>query len=115
MGQHHQLKTIRQHQSTHIGGDMRTKKRLTKQQRESQQLNALTKRILDIYCGASGGVWDEENEWPTAEQLAVIGPAVRSTFRNADLPEYIWDLQNLDKFEQPSRIAKQLFDLGVRA
>ena len=94
---------------------MTAKKRLTKQQRESQQLTALTQRILDIYCGASGGLWDEENDWPTAEQLAVIAPAVRSTFRNADLPEFIWDLQNLDKFEQPSRIAKQLFEFGVRA
>ena len=94
---------------------MATKKRTTKAQRDAQQLAALTQRISDIYCGASGGVWDEEEEWPTAEQLAVIAPAVRSTFKNSELPEWIWDLQNLDKFEAPSRIAKQLFEFGVRA
>jgi hypothetical protein len=94
---------------------MTTKKRTTKAQRDAQQLAALTQRISDIYCGASGGVWDEEEEWPTAEQLAVIGPAVRSTFQGENVPEWVWDFRNLGKFEQPSVLAKQLFEYGVRA
>ncbi|WP_299075483.1 hypothetical protein [uncultured Paraglaciecola sp.] len=94
---------------------MATKKRQTKAQRDAQQLAALTQRISDIYCGASGCAWNEDDEWPTSEQLAVIGPAVRSTFKNPELPEWVWDLHNLDKFERPSLIAKQLFEYGVRA
>ncbi|TFZ81451.1 hypothetical protein [Candidatus Macondimonas diazotrophica] len=94
---------------------MATKKRTTKQQRENQQLKALTQRISDIYCGASGGVWNEEEECPTAEQLSVIGPAVRSTFQGENVPEWVWDFINLDKFERPSVLAKQLFEYGVRA
>lgn len=90
-------------------------KRLTKKQRDTIELNALTKRISDIYCGASGGVWSEDEDFPTAEQLAVIAPAIRSTFNKPDLPSWIWDFHNLAKFEQPSRIAAQLFEYGVRA
>ena len=91
------------------------KKKLTKQQKEDIELAALVVRITDMYSGASGGSWSEEEEWPTAEQLSIIAPSVRSIFQCDDVPDFIWDLRNLDKFEKPSIIAENLFRFGVRA
>lgn len=76
---------------------------------------ALTQRVRDIYSGAAGDIWNEEDEWPTAEQLSIIVPAIRSIFKGGGVPEWLWDARNLDKYETPSQIARQLFEHGVRA
>jgi hypothetical protein len=94
---------------------MATKKRTTKQQREAQQLAALHQRIVDVYSGASGGEWDESQEWPVAEQLAMIVPALRSIFGGDNVPDFVWDARNLDKFDEPRKIAEQLYAHGVRS
>jgi len=94
---------------------MTTKKRMTQKQRDAQSIAALTKRITDIYSGAGAGQWLADEGWPTAEELSYIVPAVKETFDNGDVPEFVWGPRNLDKFEEPHKIAEQLYRHGVRA
>ena len=94
---------------------MATKKRETKAQKEQREIAELTKRINDIYSGANSNEWDDEQELPTAEILAMVVPAIRDIFKSDDVPDYVWDARNLCRFEQPSKIAEQLHAFGVRA
>lgn len=89
-------------------------KRKTKAQREAEQIEALRMRINDVYSGASGSCWDEEAEWPTAEQLSRIVPALRCIFEG-ESNKHLFNPHHLDKYETPSRLAEFYFDQGVRA
>ncbi len=90
-------------------------KRLTKQQREKREIEALRKRLTDIYSGAAGHVWDEESEWPDAVMLATLHPAVREIFMADGVENFVFRTHNLDEFESPYRLAKFLYKFGARA
>ena len=91
------------------------KKRTAKEKREAAQLAALTQRLTDIYSGAVGIAWDEETHWPGAEDLSRIMPAVREVFEGENIGEFLFKPRYLDRYDQPSVLAKFLFENGVRA
>jgi hypothetical protein len=47
---------------------------MTKQQQK--RYDALLQRVTDIYSGAVGGKWDEDQFFVGAEEIAVIAPAI---------------------------------------
>lgn len=95
---------------------MATRKRQTKAQKQAAAIEALRKRIADVYSGAAGEEWVEDENWPTAEQLALIVPALEEIFGGDDgAPSFVWQGRNLRNFETPSGLANQLHGLGVRA
>ena len=54
-------------------------KRKTKAQRDAEQLEALTRRITDIYSGACAMEWAED-DFANAEILSMVVPALQSIF-----------------------------------
>lgn len=90
-------------------------KKDSKTVKQRKELDALTQRITDIYSGAGAREWTEEEEWPSAEELSFIIPAMQEIFNIEGVPNFIWKPHNLKSFETPSAIAKQLFAHGVRA
>lgn len=90
-------------------------KRLTKQQREQREIEALRKRLTDIYSGSAGRYWDEDVEWPDTDILAKLHPAVRDIFTTENVDNFVFATHNLDEFESPSRLAKFLYQFGARA
>jgi len=91
------------------------KKRLTKQQREKKEIEALRVRLNDIYSGASGEEWIEDDMWPHTHILSRIHPAVISVFPVGDDKRFVYSTRNLDKFDTPSVLAEFLYRHGVRA
>jgi len=83
-------------------------------------IDALERRLTDIYSGALGGLWVKADNWPGAEQLSRIVPAVRDTFELNDEEEgyhksYLCAPGNLDAYDTPSKLAEFLHDAGIRA
>lgn len=81
---------------------------------KTRAIVALQQRLNDIYSGAAGHRWDEENEWPDAELLSRVYPAVRAIFIAESVDPFIFDTRNLGHFESPSRLAKFLYPYGAR-
>lgn len=98
------------------------KKRLTKEQKEQAQRDALRQRVDDIYLGATGDCWQEDNGEPWPEQFMSFVMALRTAFQ---IPmneeegepgnEHLWSLWNLDKMRTPEAATEFLFEHHVTA
>jgi hypothetical protein len=82
---------------------------------KQQQIDALTQRLQDIYSGASGRFFANEEEWPTAEELSRIIPAAQATFDPEEEKPYLWAAHNLDEWECIAGAAEWLHSNGIRA
>lgn len=89
-------------------------KRKTKNQREAEQLAALEQRITDIYSGAQGVEWGED-DFANAEILSSVIPAIQSVFGCGKHQEWLFGHRSLGRFDNPTSAAKHLFDHGYRA
>lgn len=87
---------------------------MTKVQREEAAKAHLRQRIEDIYCGAIGGVWGDDN-FATAENLSKIMPTLQRVFGKNPEATFVWELWNLDHFDTPESAATFLFEHGYRA
>ena len=90
-------------------------KRTTKQQREQQEIAALTQRLADIYSGACGFGWIECEHWPMADDLSRIVPAVKGAFEHQVDASWPWSPANLSYWDSPSSLAAFLHRAGFRA
>ena len=98
-------------------------KRKSKAQREKEARAALLQRITDIYSGALGLEWTDE-EFATSDTLSRIAPALREIFgpqvtmgasADGEPVKWPWEPHNLDHFEDPETATEFLFDGGFRA
>jgi ribosomal protein S12 methylthiotransferase accessory factor YcaO len=90
-------------------------KRLTKQQKEDQQRAALLQRVTDVYSGAVGAVWADE-DWATAQVLSRVIPALEGMFIDpAANKSFLFRAHNIDRFDTPEAATNFLFEYGVRA
>lgn len=89
-------------------------KRKTKAQREADQKAALLRRITDIYSGALGQAWDED-EFASADLLSRVVPALQQMFGAQIEREFPWMARSLGRFDNPESAAAFLFGLGIRA
>lgn len=88
-------------------------KRLTKQQKEDQQRAALLRRVTDVYSGAIGQEWSED-EFATAEILSRVIPALRELF-SKQWKDYMNSPHSLHHFDNARMAADWLFQEGIRA
>lgn len=88
-------------------------KRKTKAQREQEQRAALLRRVTDIYSGAQGAVWDND-DFVTAEILGQVIPVLRELF-GTENTEYLFSLHCLRYFDSAASATNHLFSNGVRA
>lgn len=90
-------------------------KRKTKAQREGEQKAALLRRVTDVYSGALGAPWTND-EFATAEQLANVIPALRGIF-GEQVPdrEYMWAAHCIRYFDTAASATEHLFGQGIRA
>lgn len=94
-------------------------KRLTKKQKREQEIEALRVRLNDIYSGATGRCWNNDDDYPSAEELSRIVPAVRDVFELNDETEgyhksYLVGPHCLGYFECIHHLAEHLHGGGVR-
>lgn len=88
-------------------------KRLSKQQKEDQQRAALLRRVTDVYSGAMGGEWDQD-QFATAEILSRVIPALKELF-SSQWHEYLTNPHGLHHFDNAKSAAERLFNEGIRA
>ncbi|NEN87953.1 MAG: hypothetical protein F6K48_03125 [Okeania sp. SIO3H1] len=81
---------------------------------DKKEIEKLRARLNDIYSGAAGEVWDEEDRWPSAEELSRIIPAIKAIFEDL-VPSHTWSLNTIDKYDTPSQAAEFLFKRGATA
>lgn len=89
-------------------------KRPTKAQRDAAQKAALLRRVTDVYSGALGAEWGED-EWATAEILASVIPALRDIFGEQAGRDYMWECHCIDRFDTAKTATDFLFEAGIRA
>lgn len=92
-------------------------KRKTKEQREADERAALLQRITDIYSGANGGVWTED-EFAYAELLSRVVPVLRKLFLCEEMGRmnaHCFEPHCLNYYDTPKAATEFLFDKGVRA
>lgn len=91
--------------------------------KQQAQLDRFTQRITDIYSGVIGENWDDELVGCiTANQYSTIQSVVWNTFELDDewnkkcriSDSFSVSMCFLRYFESPSKLAKWLFELGVR-
>ena len=90
------------------------KRRLTKQQKEVQEFQALRLRIRDITVGAAGYNIDIEGEFVTLDVASRLVRALEATFGN-ESNKYLFQPQNLDEYDNIDMITEFYFNHGVRA
>jgi hypothetical protein len=88
-------------------------KRPTKAQKEAAEKAALLQRLQDIYSGAMGQQWGED-DFATAEILSRVLPVICGAF---DLEENKWILGHhaLGYYNDPHSAMERLYAEGVRA
>lgn len=89
-------------------------KRLTKAQREAQQKKALLQRITDVYSGAQGQAWGQD-DFANAEILANAIHALKGMFGDQVGWKHIWECHCIDRFDTPKTATDFLFGVGIRA
>jgi hypothetical protein len=98
-------------------------KRKTKEQRDTEAKAALRQRVHDIACGAAGYQFDEDDQFATADFLSRFIPALKAQFGFDDTKEkakdglsnnYLFDVQNLDNYDNVDTTTDFLFEHGVR-
>lgn len=89
-------------------------KRKTKAQKEAELKSALLDRIMDIYGGAAGCAWSED-EWATAEIISRVMCAVRGIFLEGNAEDYRVGCHIIEYYDNPAKAAEFLYNHGVRA
>ena len=90
-------------------------KRKTKQQREQEQRAALLRRLTDIYSGALGEEWTED-QFATAEILGRAVPVIRDLIgAQQEDRKWYWEANNMGHFDNPETATEFLFRNGFRA
>lgn len=89
-------------------------KRLTKAQKEAAEKSKLLARIYDIYSGAAGCAWPED-EWATAEIISRVMCAVRAIFLGGQADDYRVGCHVIEYYDNPVKAAEFLYSHGVRA
>ena len=89
-------------------------KRKTKAQREAEQLEALTLRITDIYSGAQGSAWGDE-DFANAEVISNVIPTLISVFGCPEGNGCLFRGYSLRYFDNPASASEHLFKYGYRA
>lgn len=80
---------------------------------EKRERAALLRRVRDVYAGAAGRVWTED-DFATADDLAKVMPALREMLV-IEGREYVFDLHCIDRFDCPETAADHLYRHGVQA
>jgi len=89
--------------------------KLTKRQMaEEKAKGALLQRVEDVYAGACGYLFDADEVFATAHELALIMPVLKAMF-GTEANDHLWSLPNLGDFESPETATDVLFRNGVRA
>ena len=88
-------------------------KRKTKAQREQAQKSALLIRIADIYSGAQGSAWGDD-DFASAEILGQVIPVLKDLF-GTDTNQYLFSPHCLRYFDSAASATDHLFGSGVRA
>ena len=95
-------------------------KRTKAEQKRMDEIEALRSRLEDIYSGATGRAWNNEDEWPGADELSRIVPAVRDVFALNDEIEgrhkaLLVNPCQLGRFDCTMDLAEFLHVHGIRA
>ena len=89
--------------------------KLTKRQMaEEKAKGALLQRVEDVYAGACGYLFDADEVFATAHELARIMPVLQGLF-GTEANDYLWSLRNLGSFDTPETATDVLFRNSVRA
>ena len=92
-----------------------TTKRKTKAQKESEEKAALAQRLNDIYSGALGYKWDDDELLiADGELLSKVVMACRAIFKTED-NEYLFEIHNLDEYNTVEKLTEFYYRNGVRA
>lgn len=91
-------------------------KRLTKEQREANEIEELRKQLSAMYTTATGDDWlnDNGDALITPKQLRDVMWAVRNSF-GLESDHIAMNHNNIDDYENPSSLATFLHSEGVRA
>lgn len=93
-----------------------------KKQQEQQQLDALRMRVQDIFNGACGGIYHEDEcGSPTPEQLQRIIPALKASFESPGggfkegcAPQWMFSITHIGLWDGVDASVKHLWEAGVR-
>ena len=93
-----------------------TTKRKTKAQKEAEEKAALKQRLTDIYSGALGQKWDDDDEGfiADAELLCRVVQACRDVFVN-DHNKQLFEVHNLDEYATVENLTGFYYAYGLRA
>jgi len=87
---------------------------MTKAQKEAAQKAALSRRVTDVYSGAVGEAWDDNEQFSTADTLSRVIPALRQLF-NLQWKDFMHSPSNLNNYDTAGSAADFLYSHGVRA
>lgn len=90
-------------------------KRVTKKQREANELKALEQRIFDVYMGACGYEIGFELELYDLEWMERALYALGTIFGGSPEKDQCFKSIHLGKFTSPSSAAEWLYGCGIRA
>lgn len=88
-------------------------KKLTKEQRIQKEKDALRQRITDVYAGANSGI-PNDDFFATAAVLSKVVPVLKEMF-NREGRDFLWQLWNLEYYDNVESATDFLFERGVRA
>jgi hypothetical protein len=86
---------------------------MRKRKTEAEKKAALLQRVLDIYCGAAGGIVDP-GESQLSEVISRVMNVVRLRWAVSDL-DFMVKCFNVDQYDNPEKAADFLYRNGVRA
>jgi len=89
-------------------------KRQTKAQKEAIEKAKLLQRVTDVYSGAMGAEWSED-EWATAEILANAIHALKGVFGKQVEWGHMWECHCIGYYDTPAKATEFLFGVGIRA
>lgn len=91
-------------------------KRKTKIQREAEQHAALLQRVTDIYSGAQGQSWhNDDDNFASADILSKVVPVIEQIFGPQSEFVWFWSASVIHYFDRPSTATDFLFKEGFRA
>lgn len=90
------------------------KKLSIKQKKENVQKKALLQRITDVYSGALGSNWDDE-EFATAAILEKVVHALEKIFGPQNDWGFMWANHCLSHFDTPNTAMEFLYEHGIKA
>lgn len=76
--------------------------------KQTKAYQALLQRITDVYSGAQGQKWDND-DFAIAELLSNVVPVLQQIFDPEDKKDYVFGLHALDKFDNPEKAADWIY------